>query len=271
MRVAIQGQKGSFHDIASQKIWKDESPELIYCDTFKAVFDAVNSSDAEFGLTAIENSLYGSIHEVYDLLLKYDFWISGETTLPIRQQLIVWEGTELNDIKEVYSHPVAIEQCRYWLANNLPHAELIEEDDTAGAVTLVKEKQLKHAAAIGPELAATNNHMSILARDIEDDSSNFTRFIVISRDKITNNQSRRASISLTAHHKPGALYEALGILFKLGINLTKLESRPIRGERFLYQFIIDFDANLNQLETAVENLTNYGCKVQVMGHYVTHL
>lgn len=270
MRVAIQGQKASFHDIASKKIWPGQTLELIYCDSFDEVFESVKNNQADFGLTAIENSLYGSIHLVYDLLLRHNFWISGETTLQIHQQLITHPNTNLVEITEVYSHPVALDQCRHWLNENLPHAEIIESEDTAGAVEYIKSNNLRRAAAIASTQAATDHEMQVLAADIEDEKSNFTRFIVIGRDKTSEPSANKASLSLTAHHKSGALYGALGILSDLGINLTKLESRPIRNQKFLYQFIIDLEADSQKLNQAVHELTVYGCEVTVLGHYLTH-
>lgn len=270
MRVAIQGQKGSFHDIASQKIWTDKSPELVYCDSFRAVFELVDKGEVDFGLSAIENSLYGSIHEVFDLLLKHRFWISGETTLPIHQQFITHPDATLADITEVYSHPVALDQCRNWLADNLPGAEIVEAADTAGAVEFIKQNHLQNAAAIASEAAAAGNDMPILYRDIEDEKNNFTRFIVIGKNRLENSLASKATISLTAHHKPGALYGALGILSSLDINLTKLESRPIRNQKFLYQFIIDMIVDAKKLKQAMAQLQNYGSDATLLGHFVTH-
>lgn len=269
MNIAIQGQKDSFHEIAARKIWPTENLNFTYCDSFSELYEKVAINDNLTGLSAIENSLYGSIHEVYDLLLRNKFWISAETTLRIHQQLITLSELELAEIKEVHSHPVAIEQCRHWLSTNLPNAELIEAEDTAGAARFIKDNDLTYTAAIASEQAATSLQMSIVARNIEDEKSNYTRFIVIQKQKTTNKDADKASIRLTAHHKPGALYGALGILSNLGINLTKIESRPIRNRKFLYQFIIDLETDSDHLKQAVHNLRAYGCDVTVLGHYIS--
>lgn len=270
MRIAIQGQKASFHEIASKKIWPDKELEMVYCDTFQDVFEAVETNQVDFGLSAIENSLYGSIHEVYSLLLRYRFWISGETVLHIHQQLISHPDVSLENITEVYSHPVALEQCRHWIAKHMPNTEMIEADDTAGAVEFIKAKNLKNAAAIASSAAAEHYQMNILAEDIEDEDNNFTRFVIIGKEKALNPNATKASLSLTAHHKPGALHGALGILSDLGINLTKLESRPIRNQKFIYQFIIDLEADEQKLNQAVHQLTAYGCDVTALGHFITY-
>ena len=270
MRIAIQGQKGAFHEIASHRVWKDQDLDIVYCETFEDVFKKVKNGQVDFGVTAVENSLYGSILATYDLLLNQGLWIAGEITLHIHQQLISHPEARLEDIKEVYSQTFALEQCRRWLSEHIPNAELIEFHDTAASVRYIKEKGLRHAAAIASDKAAEDYDMPILARDIEDEENNFTRFIVISKEEIDNPNANRASLSMTAHHKPGALYGALGILFNLGINLTKLESRPIRNERFLYQFIVELEADKIKLDSAVEQLKDYGCDVTVLGHFVTH-
>lgn len=270
MKVAIQGEPGSFHDAAAHEFFDGSAIELITCQTFHQVFDAVETDVAEAGLVAVENSLYGSIHDVYDELTTLKASIVGEVTLAIEQQLIAHPGVTLETITEVYSHPAALNQCRDWLEVNLPNAELTEHHDTAGAVDYIKSHRLTHAAAIASEAAAQLYGMDILRRSIQDEEDNFTRFLVITRRPQAMLQANKASLILVSSHKPGALYEALGVFARYKCNLTKLESRSIRGKPFEYQFIIDVFTDQQTLISTVTELEQQGCAVTLLGHYPAH-
>lgn len=267
MKVAIQGEPGSFHDEAAHRFFSDINVELVSCQTFQQVFDAVENDSAKAGLVAVENSLYGSIHDVYDELATLKASIIGEITLAIEQQLIAHLKTKLNDITEVYSHPAALNQCRDWLETNLPNAELIEHHDTAGAVNYIKSNRLMRAAAIASEAAAHLYDMSILRRSIQDEADNFTRFLVITHLPEAVKRANKASLILVTSHEPGALYEALGVFKRYNCNLTKLESRPIRGKPFNYQFIVDVLTDQNMLISTITELERQGCRVTMLGHY----
>lgn len=267
MKVAIQGVQGSFHAIAATKLFGG-GIELVHCDRFTDVFAALHSGQADRAVVASDNSLYGSIREVYDLLRKYRFTITGSITEHIRQQLIVKPGTTADMVQEIYSHPVALDQCRDYLETHFPHAEPIEYHDTADAVRHIKSRRLKHAAAIASHTAAQAYDMHILAENIEDEKTNFTRFIVLSREPLSPKlDASRVSLILETGHTPGALYRALGAFADAGVNLTKLESRPIRGRAFHYQFFIDADADAGQLKAVSEELGRQECRVTVLGHY----
>ncbi len=273
MRVAIQGQAGSFHDVAARQFFLDtptKEVELTCCDTFKGTFKALQAGEADVAVVAVENSLYGSIHEVYDQLVTHHVHMVGEITLAVHQQLVGWPGTELAGITEVYSHPAALDQCRNWLEEHLPHAERIEHHDTAGAVEYVKSHALTHAVAIASKTAAVLHDMPVIAENIEDEKDNFTRFAVLQlRDAEVSADANKASLILTTSHKAGALYEALGVFAQASANLTKLESRPIRGEKFRYQFVVEVEANRAQLDTILAALDDMGCSVRLLGHYET--
>lgn len=270
MHVAIQGVEGSFHDLVAHR-WFGSTPiELVSCRTFAGVFDAIENGAAETGVVAIENSLYGSISEVYDLLLARDFSIVGELPEHIHQQLIGFAGAKLNEVTHVYSHPVALNQCATWLETNLPDAERIEHHDTADAVRLVKELNDPQSVAIASHRAAQLHGLEILHENIEDEATNFTRFLIIEREKRSIEKADKASLVLRTDHTPGALYRALGVFAEFGLNLTKLQSRPIRGRVWHYQFFIDVQTSPDVLEQAVARLEQEGCETTVLGCYRQH-
>lgn len=268
MKIAIQGQAGSFHDAVARRFFADQSIKLICCDTFPEVFEAVASNQVSHAVCAVENSLYGPIADVYDLLLQHRLSIIGEVIEHIHQNLIGLRDTRLADITEVYSHPVALNQCRSWLEDNLPDAEIIEHHDTAGAVAHIKELDSTQAVAIASEQASILYDLPILERDIEDEKTNLTRFFILSPDAPIIKDANRASLVLITPHSPGALYRALGVFDKHQINLTKLTSRPIRGEKFRYQFFVDADCDGATLQTVIDQLSQQKCSVTLLGHYI---
>jgi prephenate dehydratase len=267
--VAIQGQKASFHDIAASQFF-DADIELVCCDTFADTFKAVSDGRATHAVCAIENSLYGSINETYDLLVKYDYFITGEVYLRIEQCLIGVPGASVDGIKEVYSHPVALAQCEEYLDAALPRAERFEHHDTAASVEKVKELQDLTIAAIAGRQAAELYDMEIIAESIETDKQNYTHFIVLDATKALPSNATKTSLILKAANTPGALYHVLGAFAKASINLTKLQSRPIIGEAWNYKFHVDVDAGIEDLRLiqALKELDKLQCKVTVLGSYV---
>lgn len=267
MKIAIQGEPGSFHHIAAQNFYGD-GHEYICCDTFGDVFASLSAGRAETAVVAVENSLYGSITEVYDLLLQHDYPIIGEVAEHIHQNLITLPGVSLEDITKVYSHPVALAQCAAFLETKLPHAEIIEHHDTAGAVEYVKQYGEHDSAAIASTMAAKIHGMSVLRPSIQDEHSNYTRFLCIRPDGSPPPDSDKASLVLTTSHQSGALYKALGVFADLGCNLTKLESRPIRGKVWQYQFYIDVSITPVLLTNAIKRLETQACTVRNLGSYI---
>jgi prephenate dehydratase len=268
MMIAIQGAEGSFHHIAAQHFYGD-GHDYLYGESFAEVFAALKNRDADTAVVAIENSLFGSINEVYDLLVEHELPVVGEVVEHIHQNLIGFDGTNLPDIKRVYSHPVALAQCAEWLEKHLPHADVIEHHDTAAAVEYVKVRGKPTAVAIASHLAADIYGMSLLHESIQDEHDNFTRFLVLQRKvrKADVEDADKASLVLTTSHKPGALYDALGVFKELNCNLTKLQSRPIRGEVWTYQFYIDVEAGPDLIDEACAALKKQECTVQVLGTY----
>jgi len=241
--VSIQGQKASFHDIAQKKYFNN-GHDIVARDSFAEVFKDVKSGKADFGVVALENSLYGSINKVYDLLRENDFWISGEIYLRIKHNLIGLKHTKIENLKEVHSHPVALAQCEKYLDSKLAHAERFESHDTASGIRDVAKWNDKTKAAIGSDEAAKLHGLDLLAEHIETNPQNYTRFIVLTRDRQLNDKASKTSVILHAANKPGSLHAALGEFAKRDLNLTKLESRPVATKAWHYIFYIDFEAGL---------------------------
>lgn len=267
-KVAIQGERASFHHIAATKFFGDDI-ELVCCDTFKGVFEAIKNKSADYAVCAIENSLFGSINESYDLLVKHHFFITGEVYSRIEQCLIGFPGTKIQTIQEVYSHPVALAQCEEYLDAKLPHAKRLESHDTAASVALVKERGDKTLAAIASRKAAELYGLEVLEAEIETNEHNYTRFVILEPKPRTMPKANKTSLIIGTSHKPGALYEALGAFAKNAINLTKLQSRPIIGKAWHYIFYVDVAAGLDdpRMAVALENLKKQDCSITVLGSY----
>jgi prephenate dehydratase len=267
MRIAIQGTAGAFHEFAARK-WAGDIPiDFVYCDTFRAVFKALDEGKADKAVSAIENSLYGSINDVYDLLQKYHFAITGEIMLHIHQQLIGFPGASLKDITEVYSQDVALAQCEDFLAAKLSNATPFEHHDTAASVELVKNKGDAKLAAIASRFSAHYYGLPILAENIEDNPQNYTRFVVLEKNTRSTPGADKTSIILTTDHTPGALYRALGVFAHYGVNLTAAHSRPIPEKAWRHKFYLDVDVTGDILQAAVTTLKEQGASVTILGQY----
>jgi prephenate dehydratase len=274
MRIGIQGAAGSFHHIAAEHWFggdntqKAQEHDYYYGETFEDVFKALENKEIASAVVAIENSRYGSISEVYDLLLRYNFPIVGEVAEQIHQQLIALPGSKIADIRQVFSHPVALGQTSHFLDNILKNTEKIEYYDTAAAVEHIKVLGNKQNAAIAGHLAAEIHDMAIIAPNIEDEKQNYTRFLIIQRSAARIKDANKASLVLQTEHKAGSLYRAMGIFAKRNLNLTKLQSRPIGGKVWKYHFYVDVEVTGDILGESVDELTKDGCKVTVLGQYL---
>lgn len=267
MRIAIQGEKASFHDAAARS-WFSGSISLIPCETFSEVFGSLNRHEADAAVVAIENSLYGGINQVYDLIESHGYPIVGEIHLPIHHQLI---GTPGAEITHIYSHPVALAQCEDYLETHYPSAEKIEYYDTAAAVEFVKEKADPNLAAIASTEAATLHDMPILKQNIEDNPANFTRFLVIQPEGKAPKDADRTSLVITTNHTPGALAKVLTVFADMGINLSKLQSRPIIGKPWKYRFYLVLDTAGDQLQSALKAIEPLTDTVTILGEYKHNL
>lgn len=267
MRVVLQGELGSFHHLAARH-WYTGDVEYVPTDSFSELFAVLADGRADQGVVAIENSLFGSVNEVYDLLANHGYPVIGELSERVHQHLITLPGASLKEITEVISHPVALAQCTNFLQKHMPQAERVEYYDTAGAVSYIKRLGNPRLAAIGSSLAAEINDLKVVKQSIENDSKNYTRFLVVAPDGKKPANANKASLVLQTSHQAGALHKALGCFADAGINLTKLQSRPIIGKVWKYQFYIDIETSGNALQTALAELKKQGCMVKVLGEYM---
>lgn len=269
MHIAIQGELGSFHHQAVTRYFSDVDT-IIPCNTFADVFGALNRHDTETAIVAIENSLYGSINEVYDLIETHRYPIVGEIYLRIEQQLIGLPGAKIEDITTVYSHPVALAQCEQYLEARLPDAEKVAHHDTAAAVLFVKQQQHSDFAAIAGSSAATLHGLEVLDTNIEDNKANYTRFVVISRNTrgAPVPKANKASLVVQTNHKPGSLAKILAMFADANINMTKLQSRPIVGKIWKYRFYIDVEIAGEPLHTLLNTIRHQTeASISVLGEY----
>ena len=239
-RVAIQGIAGSFHDIAAREYFKDEEIEIVPCETFAQVFQTMKSDTSLISLVAIENTIAGSLLQNHQLLKNSGLKIAGEHKLRIKHNLVAIAGQSVEDIKEVYSHPIALMQCGEFLGQN-KGIKAIEYDDTASSAKMVAELNETGKAAICGEEAAQIYGLEILAKGIETNKRNFTRFLVLADpwmvdDLNQKKQPNKASLAFVLPHEEGSLAQILSILSYYKMNLTKIQSMPIIGHEW-YTFI----------------------------------
>ena len=266
MKVAIQGFQGSFHSIAARSLFGQDI-KLIYCKTFKQVFEKLENNEADRAVVAIENSLYGSINEVYDLLLKHHFSICSEIYEQVGLHLVSVEESSLESITDVYSQAPALAESESFLNKNLKDTEIHDHPDTALAAKEVAGWADKTKAAICSIEAANLFDLKILAKNIETHSDNYTRFIALSKTELKIKNPSKTSITLRTADTPGSLYKVLGVFADLGINLSKLESRPIVGDAWRYMYYLDIESGVSE-ETLV-SLKKYASNITVLGSYKT--
>lgn len=264
--VAFQGEHGAYSEAAGLSYF-GKAVRTMPCETFDAVFAAVEASACDYGLVPIENSLAGSIHRNYDLLLRHQLSIVGETYLRVQHCLIGFPGTSKEQIREVISHPQALAQCEGYLKSLGVSSRAVY--DTAGAVRILMEQGDPAVAAIASRQAARVYSMEILDEEIEDDPSNTTRFLVIARSAVDPSNEAKTSIVFTLHNVPGALFRAMSVFALRDIDLTKIESRPVAGKPWEYLFYIDFAGSTGQqtVKRALENLAEYAEMMRVLGSY----
>lgn len=271
--IAFQGERGAFSEMAAVQYFP-EGARLMSCKSFADVFSAVEKKRVNFAVIPVENSIEGSVPEVYDLLLKTRLKATGEVYHRVRHCLIADKGSKLRDIKRAYSHPQALGQCRQYLQKK--KIEPIPTYDTAGSVKMVKEQGAKDAAAIASRRAAELYDMDILDEGIEDRKSNYTRFLILARsdykkkdDKKKERRQYKTSIIFSVKHVPGALFGILGEFARRNLNLTKVESRPTKETPWEYNFYVDFEGNIGdreveQLLKAIKGKTSY---LKILGSY----
>jgi len=266
MKVAFQGERGAYSESAVYTFFGDET-EVRPCRDLTEVFESVGKEEVPVGVVPIENSLEGSVNQTYDLFLTHNLKVSGEVIIKISHCLIANPSTSLEAVKTVYSHPQALAQCRSFLERL--GSDLIPTYDTAGSVKMLKEKGLKNAAAVASKKAAEIYGMKILAKEIEDIPTNYTRFFVISKNDSHKTGKDKTSIIFAATHTPGALYQALGEFAKRSINLTKIESRPTKQKAWEYNFYLDFEGHRTEenCADALKALEKSGAFIKILGSY----
>jgi len=265
MRVAFQGEPGAYSEQAVFAYFGQVDTQP--CETFDAVFDAVASHSCDSALIPIENSLAGSIHQNYDLLLRHSVHIVGEHLLRVRHCLIAFPGVEKADIRRVISHPQALGQCAEYLRALGVKAE--PAYDTAGSVKILKTTGDRSMAAVASQRAAEIYGMQILEEGIEDNPENYTRFLAVQRDSVLPAGEAKTSIVFTLKNQPGALFKALSVFALRDIDLTKIESRPLAGKPWEYLFYIDFIGATDQerVRKALDHLNEYALMLRVLGSY----
>jgi len=265
MRVAFQGEAGAFSEEAGYGYF--HSPEMVPQESFEAVFTAVTSGACQSGLIPIENSLAGSIHQNYDLMLRYDLHIVGEYFLRVRHCLIGFPGVDVSEIKRVISHPQALGQCAGYLRERGVKTEPVY--DTAGSVKILKASGERSTAAIASKRAAEIFEMEILKESIEDNPENYTRFLEIAKAPVKPDGEAKTSIVFTLKNQPGALFKALSVFALRDIDLTKIESRPLAGKPWEYLFYVDFvgAAGDDTVRRALDHLGEYAVMLRVLGSY----
>ncbi len=238
LRVAIQGERGSFSEEAAIELL-GRRISVLPCPTFAAAFSLLRDARADRCVVPIENTLAGSVHENYDLLLEHRFWVEAEWNLRIRLMLIARHGVARRQVRQVYSHPVALAQCRGFFARHRNMRPVVASD-TAGSVKMIVEQKSRDAAAVAGPAAAAAYGAHILARNIEDHRGNFTRFLLVRGAARTRPGANKTSIVFATRNIPGSLFRCLAVFALRDINLTKIESRPWRGRPWEYLFYLDF-------------------------------
>ncbi len=272
--AAFQGEHGAFSETAARQLL-GEPLRTLPCRTFEEMFEAVAQGNADAALAPIENSLAGSVHKNYDLLMEHDLTIIGETTLRIVHNLITLPGVNLADVQRVHSHPVALAQCERFLRAH-PQLEVIPAYDTAGSVReIVRDQRAAEAAIAGVE-AANFYGAQIVAESIEDNPQNFTRFLLLARPEdaariptTATGRARKISLVVRLANRPGSLFRALAALALRDIDLTKIESRPIEGRPWEYSFYLDFigDTAEPHIERALAHLAEMSESIRLLGCY----
>jgi prephenate dehydratase len=240
-KIAIQGTRGSFHEMAALKFFED-TIECVPCETFKDLFDVLKRKESDYGVMAIENTVAGTILPNYAMLRSSDMQVIGEIYLPIQQNLLALPGQKIEDIKEVYSHPMAILQCHTFF-EKYPDVKLIEFWDTADSARLIAEKGTKGLGAIAGTHAASVYGLEVLVPGIETNKKNFTRFLVIKDKNLVYPAANpdKASVCFNVAHTKGSLAKILTVLADYGLNLTKIQSLPILGKEWEYYIHIDLE------------------------------
>jgi len=271
MKIAFQGEPGAYSEAAALEHWGPEA-EPVPCATFDDVFAAVEDGACERGLVPIENSIGGSIHRNYDLLLQHSLHIVAEHYLRVHHCLIAWPGVTLAEVRRVISHPQALAQCERHL-RELRGVQVEQVYDTAGGVKLIRDQGDRTVAAIASRRAAEVYGLNVLVDGLEDDDANFTRFLAISRQPVAaQGPDTKTSLVFSLRNVPGSLFKALSVFALRDIDLTKMESRPLVGKLWEYLFYVDVVGATSDptVAHALDHLSEYALMLRVLGSYPRH-
>jgi prephenate dehydratase len=268
MTIAYQGEPGAFSEAAARRV--EPGAQLIPCRSFDEVFDAVQAGTSAYGVLPIENSIGGSIHRNYDLLLERSLSIVGEVELPVVHHLLALAGATLEGLRKVYSHPQGLAQCERFL-RTLTNVEIIATYDTAGSAKMVADAGLKDAGAIASARAGEVFGLTSLAASVQDFDDNVTRFLVVGGTPLPNRVADKTSIVFSLPNEPGSLFKALSVFALRGISLTKLESRPIPGRPWEYLFYVDLAAARDEVHCtrALAHLAEFAPMMRTLGTYAS--
>jgi len=267
MKIAIQGERGSFHEMAANQYFADLSLQIHPCLTFDTTIGAVLNQEADIAIIAIENARAGSILYNYSLIRESGLKVLGEHNLHIKQNLMALPGQSIDLIKEVWSHPVAISQCMTFL-NKHPKISLIESNDTAGSARKISENQISSVGAIGSDNAATIYGLEILAPGIETYQRNYTRFLLVGKENYNWTVANKASVCFSLKHQPGSLAKLLSLLADRNINLSKIQSVPKinGGWEYLFYLDLEFDETV-QITDLIQLLEKNTNDLEILGIY----
>lgn len=271
--VAFQGERGAFSELAARRFFP-EDVRVLPCHSFKDTFDAVSDSAANFAVIPIENALGGAVYDPLDLIkIHSELTVVGETQVRVVHNLIGFPGVKEDEIKRIYSHPQALSQCKEFLETHFPDAEIIPFFDTAGAVSYIKESGDRTSAAIAGAPAALYNGMTIIHQSIETNPSNYTRFYVLTREEnaplfMAERKREKASMLFSVSDEPGSLMKVLEVFYRNGLNMQKLESRPIQGKPWEYTFYVDvLIPDYSRFEGICDEIKASAASFRVLGVY----
>ncbi len=267
-KIAIQGIAGSFHEDAARRYFEDEI-EVVECKSFTSVCNLIDTDQVSIAVMAIENSIAGSLLQNYALIRDYHLKVIGEIYIHIQMNLMVNPGIAKEDIKTIYSHPIAIKQCAEYLEAHFPDVRIIENQDTAASGKLIRDEKLKDSAAIGNLRTSELYDLEILETGLETNKKNYTRFLILSKHAAANDLSNKASLCFEVGHYYGALANVLNTFAKNKINLTKIQSVPIIGKPNEYTFHIDVEwDSVDNYEKALHAILKNVSSLSVLGEYV---
>jgi prephenate dehydratase len=267
MKITIQGEPGSFHEVAARQYFKFDEIEIVPCSSFELTLSRMMAGEAEYAVMAIENARSGSILSNYTLIRESGMKILGEHNLRIVQNLMALPGQTIDDIKEIRTHPIAIIQCMGFL-NQHPRIMLIESDDTAGSAREISENNIMGAAAIASSITADMYGLTILAPGIETYKQNYTRFLVVGPEEHGNKRGDKVSICFSTSHKPGSLAKVLVTLAELEINLSKIQSVPRLNGEWEYLFYLDLEIHKNTSADVIRRVLELHTRnLEILGVY----